>query len=584
MRKAGAARAVVLVSVVAAGLCSASTDGVLSAFLRDLAEPPCSPSTLVVLWLSAHGASRSPGLLKTLTFPVQQWTAFGEHQMNELKAHVERNKKIWVLAPGTTARERKFLMEKLNTIRLNLSLARFVFELQQGEQLLYEDYPEVACILVGVNSAVVDVAVDGSRQCSRRRTCSSVRDFCRCEANDSYRIFNGRAMTVVTDITTAVNVTHNYERVPESLLLLSTLKDLNASVVPYHFVGAGVGRDRTVNAIHRKAADLSLFPAGLSEDVDAMVDIRAINGFRSLVFFSRKSEQVPPRIMHTILSSGYALAALTCCGFLVLGTYACQKLLGSHTSVATCLLFLVSNLVGRGYPPPAPSGSRVTRILVLFWALGVLSFCAYLQSVITSEVNVPAKERKIRNTDDLLKYAKLRQVLPCLELGSASERFIKTSTTDVGRILRDLLDTCGTACVNTRSGMSGCVALAQRGTHVYVRTYDSMTDITWSRRRFRLAASEDRLRFMPTAPMIPKGSAFGPALKRLVVHLLEHGHLRRYYSVALRKRIVTLPPPPVDSEEATLISFWDHFLLYAWGTVLACVALLIEIMFARLRR
>ncbi|KAK8778900.1 hypothetical protein V5799_019759 [Amblyomma americanum] len=505
--------------------------------------------------------------------------------MNELKAHVERNKKIWVLAPAAAAREKKFLMEKLNTIRLNLSLARFVFELQQGEQLLYEDYPEVACILVGVNSTVVDVAVDGSRQCTRRRTFSSVRDFCRCEANDSYRIFNGREMTVVTDVTlTAVNVTHRYGRAPEAILLLTALKDLNASVVPYHFVRAGVGRDRTVNLIHRKAADLSLLPTGLSEEIDAMVDIRAVNGFRSLVFFSRKSEQVPPRIMHTILSSGSALAALTCCGFLVLGAYACQKLLGSHTSVAACLLFLVSNLVGRGYPPPAPSGSRVTRILVLFWALGVLSFCAYLQSVITSEVNVPAKERKIRNTDDLLKYAKLRQVLPCLELGSASERFIKTSTTDVGRILRDLLDTCGTACVNTRSGMSGCVALAQRGTHVYVRIYDPISDIMWSRSGFRLAASEDSLRFMPTAPMIPKGSAFGPALKRLVVHLLEHGHLQRFYSVAIGELMTTLPPPPADSEEVTLISFWDHFLLYAWGTLLACVALLIEMLFARLRQ
>ncbi|KAH7971194.1 hypothetical protein HPB49_020165 [Dermacentor silvarum] len=581
VRHVPAIEAVVLFSLVIR--CNANA-GAVSTFLSDITKPPCPPSQFVLLWLAAEGPHRAPGWMNYLKHPVQQWTVFGEAQLKELKDYVARNIVVWVLTPASSAKQRKSLTTRLSAASFDLSLVRFMFLLGQEEQLVYEEYPEVACILIGANDTTIDVATNGYSNCVRRKTLTLASDFCNNRANSSYGIFSGIKMVVVTDVTlTSINITHKYTRAPEATLLLSMLKYFNATIVPYHFVGTGRGQDRLINAIHRKKADLSLLPAGLTKEMDSMNDIRAINAYRSLVFFSRRAEQVPPRITHALLSSGTSLATLTGCGLIVLGAYICQTpFAGFRTSVAGCVLFLVSNLVGRGYPVPAPSARNVTRLLVAFWALGVLSYCAYLQSVITSNVNIPTKDRKIKNTEDLKKYATQRQVLPCFEMNSYSQAFIKTSTTEVGKALRELLTNCR-SCVNTKSGKDDtCLRLTRRGTHVYIRVYDVISKMLW--RQFGVMPSEDTFRFMPNAPMMPKGFHCGSALRRLVTEIREHGHHQKMMSMEIWKLTHKLSHATSDPVSAAPIPFWDHFLVYSCGIILACVAFLVETCWACTRR
>lgn len=561
----------VLLSLV---ICCNANSGAVSTFLSDITKLPCPPSQFVLLWLGAERPHRALEWMNYLNHPAQQWTVFGEDQLNQLKDYVARNIVVWVLTPESSTKQRKTLTRKLSAVSFHLSLVRFMFLLGQEERLVYEEYPEVACILIGANDTTIDVADNGYSDCVRRKTLTLASDFCKNRANSSYGIFSGEEMVVVTHVTlTSVNITHHYTRAPEATLLLSMLKYFNATIVPYHFVARG--GDRLVNAIHRKKAELSLLPAGLTAEMDSMIDIRAINAYRSIVFFSRRAERVPPRITHALLSSGVSLAMLTGCGLVVLGVYICQTpVAGFRTSVAGCLLFLVSNLVGRGYPVPAPSRRNVTRLLVAFWALGVLSYCAYLQSVITSNVNIPTKDRKIKNTQDLTKYATQGQVLPCFEMNSYSHNFIDTSTTGVGKALRRLLTNCR-SCVNTRSGRQDtCLSLARRGTHVYIRIYDVISEMVW--RQFGVMPSEDTFRFLPNAPMMSKGFHCGPALRRLVKEIREHGHQQKMMSMEMWKLTHRLSHAASDPESAAPIPFWDHFLVYSCGILLACVAFLVE--------
>ncbi|KAL1421444.1 hypothetical protein MTO96_004137 [Rhipicephalus appendiculatus] len=277
-----------------------------------------------------------------------------------------------------------------------------------------------------------------------------------------------------------------------------------------------------------------------------------------------------------LLSSVHLLTAITVSALIIVIVYVFQNLLlGSRTSLPKFLLFLFASLVGQGYPDPPPRRSNGTRIICLFWTIGTLSICALLQSAITSEVNVPMVERKIKNSDDLLKLAKAKRVFPCLEQSSFSERFINTSTTELGTVLRELLESCPD-CINTKSGRySNCYDLAKRGTHVYIRVYDVRTKMFWDRRGF--AVSEDSFRFLPNAPMMAKGFPCAPALKRLVVALREHGHDQKMMRIGIWNISRMFRGASSDTVVVAPISFWDNYLIYAGGALLACVSFIIEL-------
>ncbi|KAH7971193.1 hypothetical protein HPB49_020164 [Dermacentor silvarum] len=510
-----------------------------------------------------------------------QWNQLGEQQLNELKVHVNENRRVWVVVPLADMKQQSDLLSKLNETVFGLSLVRFVIALQPDEQLPHDQFTELSCIVVGVKDTTIDVAMDGFRNCIQRKVLPSPDELFHHNSKASYSVFNNRMLITATEITlTTVNVYSRYTRIPESVLLANTLQYLNATIIPYHFKGTGKGQDRLIYKVHRKEIDLSLFPAGLSEEEDARIDARAINAFRSIVFFSRKGTRVPPRLSHVLLSSGHLLIAVTISAFIVVCVYLCQNpLLGSRTNLIKCLLFLFANLVGRGYPEPPPRRGNGTRIICLFWAFTMLSICAYLQSAITSEVNVPTLERKIKNSDDLLNFAKAKLVLPCLEQSSFSERFIMTSTTEVGSALRELLKSCR-GCINTKSGRDGiCLGLAKRGTHVYIRVYDVITQMYWE--RFGIAASEDSFRFLPNAPMMAKGFPCGPALKRLVLELREHGHEQKMTRMNVWHIMKELSGVSYDTAIMAPISFWDSYLIYTGGTLLACVSFLLELCCAR---
>ncbi|KAH9382361.1 hypothetical protein HPB48_007155 [Haemaphysalis longicornis] len=514
--------------------------------IRAVALSARHPTSLVLLWLKQTAHEHTPKWTKNLELPVLQWTRFGDRELNELRAHVSQNTKIWVLVPWSDKAQKENLFTKLNKTVFGLPLVRFVVALEPGEGLPYEAFQELSCILVGVNDTAIDVAEDSFRKCdTQRRILTSPSHLFDNRASDSGTVFSGKTFIVATDATqTTTNIYNSYMRIPESVLLRSTLSHFNATVTPYHFNGTGIGEDRILFKVHRKEIDISLFPAGLFEEVDALIDIRAINAYRSISFFSREGMRVPPRLLHTIFSSGYLLVAISGCAFVVLGVYWCQTLL-HRTSLPRCVLFLVSNLVGRGYPEPPPSRCNGTRILVLFWAVGMLVVCTYLQSMITSEANVPTLERQIRNTYDLFKQAKAKKVLPCVEMSSPSDLFIKTSKTDVAKALNYLLENCR-SCVNTRIGRyENCIRRAMLGTHVYVRQYGAITEALM--RHFGVAASEDNFRFLPTAPMMPKNFPCGAALKGTVTRLLEHGLQQKHGLIRLQKMKQTMRLPEIPT-------------------------------------
>ncbi|KAH9381686.1 hypothetical protein HPB48_011984 [Haemaphysalis longicornis] len=378
--------------------------------IQDVALSARHPTRLVLLWLNQSAPIHTPKWTKNFELPVLQWTRFGDRELNELRAHVSQNTKIWVLVPWSEEAQREELFSKLNKTVFGLSLVRFVVALEPGERLRYEEFQELSCILIGVNDTAIDVAEDSFRKCdTNRRILKSPSQLFHVHVNDSYTMFNGKKLIVGANGTnTNSNVSYSYTMLPESVLLWETLLKLNATLVPYHFKGTGTGKDRVLYKVNRKKVDISLLPTGLFEEADALIDVRAINAYRSLGFFSREGTRVPPRIFHTIVSSRHLLVAVTVCGFLFLGVYLCQTP-PHRTSLPGCVLFLISILVGRGYPTPPPCRSNGTRILALFWAVGMVFVCTYLQSMITSEVNVPPFQRQLRNSDDLVEQATARK-------------------------------------------------------------------------------------------------------------------------------------------------------------------------------
>ncbi|KAL3192135.1 hypothetical protein MRX96_059335 [Rhipicephalus microplus] len=519
-------------------------------------------------------------ILKSVPVPVIQWNRLGAEQLNELKAHVNHGTKVWVVMPWSDIEQRSHIFSTLNESVFGLSLARFVIALQPGEHLPHDQFAELSCILIGVNDTVIDVATDGYRNCSQRKALLSPAALFDYNTGTSYSVFNTRKLITVTEITlVTVGVHHHYTRIPEAVLLLNILQRLNATIIPYHFKGSGMGQDRIMYKVRRKEIDLSLLPAGLSAEVDALIDVRAINAFRSIVFYSQKGMRVPPRLSHTLSSSGHLLTAITISAFIVVIVYLFQdRLLGCRTSLTKFLLFLFSSFVNQSYSEPPPRRGNVTQIVCLSWAIGMMSICVHLQSAITSEMSAPMVERRIKNSDDLLKLAKAKRVLPCLEQSSFSERFIKTTTTEVGTVLRELLKGCPD-CVNTKNGREGiCFNLTKRGTHVYIRVYDLITKMYWDRRG--VAASEDSFRLLPSAPMMNKGFPCAPALKRLVVELREHGHEQKATRIHVWNIARMFRGAPSDTQDLAPISFWDNYLIYAGGTLVACVSFILELCFA----
>ncbi|KAH9381685.1 hypothetical protein HPB48_010520 [Haemaphysalis longicornis] len=499
--------------------------------IQDVALSARHPTRLVLLWLNQSAPIHTPKWTKNLELPVLQWTRLGDRELNELRAHVSQNTKIWVLVPWSEEAQREELFSKLNKTVFGLSLVRFVVALEPGERLPYEEFQELSCILVGVNDTAIDVAEDSFRKCdTNRRILTSPSQLSHIHTNDSYTMFNSKKLIVVTDVTnTNSNVSYSYTMLPEPVLLWETLLKLNATLVPYHFKGIATGKDRVLYKVHRKKVDISLFPTGLFEEADALIDVRAINAYRSISFFSREGTRVPPRIFHTIVSSCHLLVAVTVCGFLVLGVYLCQTPL-HRTSLPGCVLYLISIVVGRGYPPPPPCRSNGTRILALFWAVGMVFVCTYLQSMITSEVNVPPFQRQLRNSDDLVEQATAKKVLPCVHMASPAEEFIRTSKTAVATTLNSLLENCS-SCLKTWSGRDGkCLRLAMLGTHVFISVYGAIGEIY--AHQFGVRASEDNFRFSPSALMMPKNFPCGAALKRTVTGLLEHGHQKAHLDYA----------------------------------------------------
>ncbi|KAH7961123.1 hypothetical protein HPB52_002994 [Rhipicephalus sanguineus] len=548
--------------------------------LRETVVSARHPLNVVLLTLKGTPPKDWNSVLKSVQLPIIQWNRLGAEQLNELKVHVNHNRKVWVVVPWSDMKQRSHLFSKLNEAVFELSLVRFVIALQPGEILPHGQFTELACIVVGVNDTAIDVATDGYRSCTQRKALLSPAALFDYNTDTSYSVFKNRKLITATEITmTSVNVYRRYTRIPESVLLFNILKSLNATILPYHFKGTGRGQERLIYKVHRKEIDLSLFPAGLSEEEDALIDARAINAFRSIVFHSRKGMRVAPRLSHMLLYSGHLLTAIEISAVLIVLVYLFQDhLLDSRTSLTKLLLFLFATLVGQGYPEPPPRRTNVTRIICLFWTIGMLSICAHLQSAITSEVNVPVVERKIKNSDDLLKLAKAKRVLPCLEQSSYSERFIMTSTTEVGTVLRELLKNCRD-CVNTKSGRDGkCFDLAKRGTHVYIRVYDVLTNLFWD--RYGIAASEDSFRFMPSAPMMAKGFPCGPALKCLVMELREHGHEQKTVGMKIWNITHNFRGASSDTANVAPISFWEHYLIYAGGTLLACVSFILELCWA----
>ncbi|KAH8009581.1 hypothetical protein HPB51_018274 [Rhipicephalus microplus] len=516
-------------------------------------------------------------ILKSVQVPVIQWNRLGAELLNEIKAHVNHGTKVWVVTPWSDMKQRNLLFSRLNESVFGLSLARFVIALQPGEHLPHEQFAELSCILVGVNDTAIDVATHGYRNCSQRKALLSPAALFDYNTGTSYSVFNTRKIITVTDVTlVTVGVHHHYSRLPEAVLLLNILQRLNATIIPYHFKGTGMGQDRIIYKIHRKEIDLSLLPAGLNAEADALIDARAINAFRPIVFHSQRAMRVPPRLSHIVLSSCHLLTAIAISAFTVVIVYLFQdRLLGCRTSLIKFLIFLFASLVNQGYPEPPPRRSNVTRIVCLFWVTGMLSICVHLQSAITSDMSAPTVERKIKNCNDLLKLAKAKRVLPCLDQSSYSEWFIRTTTTEVGTVLRELLKGCPD-CVNTRSGRYGrCFDLAKRGTHVYIRVYDVVSRMIWD--PAGIAASEDSFRLLPNAPMMAKGFPCAPALKRLVVELREHGHDEEKKRTSMWKMARMFRRALSDTPDLAPISFWDNYLIYAGGTLVACVSFILEL-------
>ncbi|KAL1422800.1 hypothetical protein MTO96_021772 [Rhipicephalus appendiculatus] len=364
--------------------------------LRDTVLSARSPLNVVLLSLKGTPPKDWDSILKSVQVPVIQWSRLGAEQLNELKVHVNHSRKVWVVVPWSDIKQRSHLFSKLNKTVFGLSLARFVIALQPGEHLPYGQFSELSCILVGVNDTVIDVAMDGFRNCNQRKALMSPAALFDYNTEASYSVFNNRKLITATEITTTtVNVYRHYTRIPESILLSNTLQSLNATIIPFHFKGTGKGQDRLIFKTRQKEIDLSLFPAGLSEEEDALIDARAINAFRSIVFFSRKGMRVSPRLSQMLWSSVHLLTAITISAFIIVFIYLFQDhLLGSRTSLTKFLLFLFASLVGQGYPEPPPRRSNGTRIICLVWTIGMLSICAHLQSTITSEISAPHARKK----------------------------------------------------------------------------------------------------------------------------------------------------------------------------------------------
>lgn len=562
-------------SLLYAAVCLAS--------LRPSAMLPPLPGELVrslsaskrptVILLPAELGPNEVGPINELPVPVEIWSVLGKPQLTLIRERTANNRKMDVIVPWSTQRQIRDILESLRSDIFSYSLARFIFMLGEEAAPPYETYPEVSCIVVVLRNTVADVPWDGYRNCARRRT-TTLADLFKEDPARTWSSLKGRSFDVVTrySIKTAAS-SHHYAMIPESVTLLKSLRQLNVTVNAREPVGTGTEYGLLIRVIQRKEADLSLLPSSLSEKDNAIVHLGAVNGFRKLAFYSRKSTIVVPGLLQSLSSSLLTFAAIFFCALLVTGTHILQVTVARRrTSCHQMVLFLLSNVLGKGYAIPVPSTTATTRVLCLFWAFATVSLCAYLQSVFTSEMSVPAASRLIKSMDDLKKYAEAGKILPCIEENSYMHRFIAFSTKGVGYTLNRLLRKCPGTCVNTKDRLH-CFALTKKGTHVYLRLYDPVMSTTHE--LFGLAPGTDFFRYNPSAIPSPKSFPYNHALRHFVHTLAETGAVHRQQREMLRVLRAKQPLPAPDP--AVPVSFWDHFVIYACGNLVAFFFFLLEI-------
>lgn len=540
-----------------------------------------SGGTVLLLCLADRGESekRLHPWISQLPFGVVVWTHYRTTFFTHLSSKVKRmqsNQRVYVFVPWSSEVQRRDILDRLNSHIFDIPLVRVLFALGPAETLPYDAFPEVSCIAVVVNGTAVDAAFDGYRNCTRRKLVSAGQVF-EGHINNGWSSLRGIRITAVTEYSYRHGVPPiPYTRIPESIALRSALHHLNVTINSRKIVADGNNRYTLIRAIQTKEADLSLLPGGLSEEYSGLY-LGAVNGFRPLGFLSRRGTKVAPSLLMALSSSLPILACVVLSGALVTCTYSFQKLImRRHTCSSTMVLYLVSNSLGKSSAMPASSSNSVTRILCLFWAFGMFSICAYFQCVFTSTMNAPTVARAIASTRDLQKHLQEGKIRPCLQKGSFAEKFVIYSSTDIAKSLRNSLKKCPRSCA-AANAESYCQALARNGTHVFITVYDTAI-ASWY--HTYLSSATDSLRFFPSACPTPKSFSCGRSVRLLVITLAETGAVFSELRSMLRTRQFHLPLPQ-DTEMS--ISFGEHVFIYIYGTIMATLVFIFEMICGRLR-
>ncbi|KAM7306649.1 hypothetical protein ISCGN_010349 [Ixodes scapularis] len=500
-----------------------------------------------------------------LPFPVQVWNRFGTRETDELVQHSAIDRKVVVLVPSSTDRQRRAILEHLEDKIGKVTLARLLFLLGPGEHLPFDEYPEVSCVLISVNDSAIDVPQDSFRNCLNRRRTSAETLF---SPKLQGRWSKFRDMTI-TGITHAIDyssgrVTYDYAKDVPSMTLKEALLHLNVTIQNYSVVRGPTPIDPYTAPLLGKDVDMVLLRLHLNEERRRVMNVDAHTIGMYVGFYSARGTFGQRLMLRFDLQFGCVAAAAVVCAFaFVIVNTLRGKLSGRSTDVSNTVLFLYGSFFGRGASYPPFVESSVIRFLSILWLAGMFFLGNYIQSAITSESSVPIFKRAIETTEDVAKFVDSGRVMPCVTKTMYTHFFEASPNYGVLRTIHKLLRGCGDSCLAV-DGWKFCTDKARQGTHVILDAYNEFALI----HEPGVSLGKDFFCHVTGCFPVAKSFPFAREYRQLTTAILEGG----LYERLLRSKLVHVN----ETEASDHDPFQYYMLLYLGGCSISAFSLILE--------
>lgn len=241
---------------------------------------------VIVLSLPGRHDTTSMNWITRLTFPVQTWTRFEKEQVEKLKHLTESDTRVTVIIPVSTKDQRKYILKSLGSEIIYLSLVRLLFVLAPGEVLPYQDYPEISCALISLNTTVIDVPKIDFWNCTERSATSTHRLFAAKRSRLWTSLRNRSFVAGAYVKRTSGETISDTHKDSYSVTLMRCLQNLNVSLLLQAFTAENSSCDYSIQGILEKKIDISLLRSAVDEKRSCLVYVGSVIEDTSLNFYS----------------------------------------------------------------------------------------------------------------------------------------------------------------------------------------------------------------------------------------------------------------------------------------------------------